>query len=120
MNKDKTKIGIIIMIICTLFTALGQLFFKYSSQSFELNIISLITNYNLILGFIFYGLGALLLIIALRFGELSAIYPFISLTFIWVMVISLIVFNETINSFKINALILIISGTILIFRGERR
>jgi multidrug transporter EmrE-like cation transporter len=119
MKKDKIKLGIGIVVICTLFTALGQLFFKYSSQSFELDIISLITNYNLIIGFFFYGLGAILLIIALRFGDLSVIYPFVSLTFVWVMIISALVFSEMINSFKINALILIILGIMLIGGGEK-
>jgi drug/metabolite transporter (DMT)-like permease len=119
MNKKNIKLGIGIMVLCTLFTALGQLFFKYSSESFQLNLISLITNHNLILGFFFYGLGAILLIVALKFGDLSVIYPFVSLTFIWVMIISTTVFGETIGSFKINAVILIILGIILISGGEK-
>ena len=119
MYNKKTKFGIVIMILCTLLTAFGQLFFKYSSQDLQLNFISLITNHNLILGFLFYGVGAVLLIMALRFGDLSVIYPFISLTFIWVMIISIIVFNEKVNSFKINAIILIILGIMMIGGGEK-
>ena len=119
MNKN-TNLGILIMLLCTLFTALGQLFFKYSSKTFQFDIIKLITNYNLLIGFFFYGVGALLLIVALKYGDLSFVYPFVSLTFIWVMFISAFIFGEVINSFKINATILIIFGIIMISGSEAK
>ncbi|MBS3124400.1 multidrug transporter [Candidatus Woesearchaeota archaeon] len=115
---NKTTIGIMLMVICTIFTALGQLFFKFGSSTIQLNIWSLITNYNLIIGFFFYGLGAILLVVALKFGPLSLLFPIVSLNFIWVTVISSVVFKEVINSFKINALILIIIGIFLIGGSE--
>jgi len=117
MDKN-LKLGILIMLLCTFFTATGQLFFKYSSESFQWNIISLLTNYNLILGFVIYGVGALLLIVALKFGDLSTIYPFVSLTFIWVMFISSWVLGEKINNFKIGAIVFIVFGVILIAGGS--
>ena len=116
--KKETKKGIIIMLLCTLFTALGQLFFKYSSSSFEWNALKLITNYSLILGLLCYGLGAILMIIALRYGNLSTIYPVVSLPFVWVIFISVFIFKAEINSYKINAIILIILGIIFIAGGE--
>jgi len=116
--KKETKIGLVLMFICTIFTAFGQLFLKYGSLTFEWNIIKLVTNYNLIYGLFFYGIGALLLLIALKYGDLSTMYPLISLTFIWVLFISIFVFNEVVNSFKINAVILIIFGVILIAGGD--
>ena len=59
-------------------------------------------------------MGALLLIVALKFGDLSKLYPFVSLTFIWVMILSVLALGEKLNSFKISAVILVISGIILI------
>lgn len=112
--KKNLKLGIILMVICTMFTALGQLFFKFGSKTFQWNLLDLISNYNLILGLGFYGLGAMLLIVALKYGDLSVIYPFVSLTFVWVILLSFFVFNEVINSFKINAVVLIILGIVFI------
>jgi len=111
---NRTVIGILLMVTCTIFTAIGQLFFKYSSTTFSLDFISLITNYDLIIGFVFYGLGALLLIIALNFGELSKLFPFVSLNFVWIILLSVFVLGESLNSFKINAIILVILGIIFI------
>jgi drug/metabolite transporter (DMT)-like permease len=117
MNKN-LKLGITLMFICTLFTATGQLFFKYSSQTFEWNLLGLLTNYYLIFGFIVYGIGSVLLITALKFGDLSSIYPFVSLTFIWVMLISFFIFAEKINGFKIGAVVFIVLGIIAISGGS--
>jgi drug/metabolite transporter (DMT)-like permease len=118
MTETKnTKLGIFIMLICTLFTASGQFFFKHSAKTFQWDIVSLLTNYNLILGGCFYAMGAFLLIIALKYGDLSVVYPFVSLTFIWVMLISSIFFNEIINNFKVGAVIFIIFGVALVGQG---
>ena len=120
MTEKNTKLGIAIMLVCTLFTSAGQFFFKQSSQSFQWDILSLLTNYNLIFGGCFYAVGALLLIIALKYGDLSVVYPFVSLTFIWVMIISSIFFNEVINNFKVSAVIFIIFGVILVGQGASK
>lgn len=106
------------MLICTLFTSAGQLFFKYGSKTFQWDVVELMTNYNLILGFILYGVGALMLVMALKFGNLSAIYPFVSLTFIWVMLISAWFLGEQINNLKIGAVVFIVLGVILIAKGD--
>ena len=116
-NKKNTKLGILIMLVCTIFTASGQFFFKHSAQTFQWDVFSLLTNYNLILGGCFYAVGAMLLIIALKYGDLSVVYPFVALTFVWVMLISSIFFGEIINNFKVGAVIFIIFGVILVGRG---
>lgn len=113
------KLGILIMLVCTLFTATGQLFLKYGSADFQLNLLELLTNYNLILGLVLYAAGAVLLVVALKFGDLSVIYPIVSLTFVWVMFISMWFLGEEMNNFKIGAVIFIIFGVVLIARGSK-
>ncbi len=102
------------MVLCTLFTTAGQVFFKLSSATFQWNPLSLATNYPLLLGLMSYGLGALLLIRALSYGKLSIIYPFVSLTFIWVTALSVLFFQERIGSITIAAILLIILGIFFI------
>jgi len=110
-------LGIILMITCTFFTAFGEFLFKLSAKSFQWHPVSLLTNYTLILAFAIFFLGSVLLIIALRFGDLSVLYPFIALNFIWVMLISFWWLGEYINRFKIGAAILVVFGVVLIAKG---
>lgn len=105
------------MFICTVFTALGQFFFKLSTTNLVFDL-SLIYNYNLLLGLFFYGIGALLMIFALKYGELNTLYPIVSLTFIWVTLISVFILHETISLFKFSGIGVIIFGVFMIQRGS--
>ena len=44
-------------------------------------------------GFVLYGMSTAILVLALRNQELSILYPVISLTYVWVAILSLIVFG---------------------------
>ena len=125
MKKDKKKIkskkinlkAILLVVLCTVFTSLGQIFWKIGTKNLELNLMSIIINIPFILGFVFYGLGLILLISALKFGDLSFLYPFIALSFVWVGLLSHFFLEETLNLLKIVAIIIIITGVAIIGLG---
>ncbi|MBI5390131.1 EamA family transporter [Candidatus Woesearchaeota archaeon] len=97
----KTKpFAIVLVAICTIFTALGQLFFKLGSAHFSLSDPLLFRNLPLLIGFLLYGAGAGLLIISLKYGELSVLYPIVSLSYIWVSLLSLFFLQEPMNLVK--------------------
>jgi drug/metabolite transporter (DMT)-like permease len=71
----------------------------------------------LIFGFIFYGIGLVLLVKALKYGELSFVYPFISLSFVWVGLLSYFLIGESITLIKWIAILVIVLGVSLISYG---
>ena len=94
----KTRMWAIgLMIICTLFTSSAQIFYKIGAKTLDLNIISIITNWQIMVGIGFYGLGAILVIIALRGGEVTVLYPIITSSYIWVSLASSYFFGEIIQ-----------------------
>ncbi|MBW3003613.1 EamA/RhaT family transporter [Candidatus Woesearchaeota archaeon] len=117
MNKG-TKIGIAVMIISSLFLSTGQLFFKYGSGSFKWNIMSIITNYNYFFALCFCGIGAVLLIIALKFGDLSVMFPLVSISYIFVILISYFILHEDLGLLKLFAIGFIAFGVTLITKGD--
>lgn len=118
--QQNLRLAIPIVLICTIFTTIGQLLFKQGSFTFTWDIMSILTNFPLILGLASYGLGAVLLIFALRYGELSIIYPFVALTFVWVAIGSYAFFGESFTPVKIMGILLIILGTVYISRGANQ
>jgi len=92
--------AVFFVVTCTVFTAIGQLLWKFSSDSFAFSLTGIFLNYYLLLGFISYGAGFLLLILALRDTALSRLYPLISLTFIWVAFLSLFFLREAISMYN--------------------
>jgi drug/metabolite transporter (DMT)-like permease len=113
------KKGIILMLICTIFTALGQFFFKNASKNITFSF-NFLYNYNLWLGLFFYGIGAILMVVALRFGELNTLYPIVSLTFVWVSLISIFILKDTFSLTKISGIGVIITGVFIIQRGSKK
>lgn len=118
--KKTAMKAIAIVIITTLFTSIGQILLKMGVNNLNLEILALATNYPLILGFISYIFGALLLVYAMRYGELSVLYPFIALSFVWVGLMSVIILNEVMTITKWIAIGLIIAGVSTLGIGSQK
>jgi len=106
--------------LCTLFGVAAQFLIKTSTShamftaSGRLSLTALLTNYPLWAGLTCYGASTLLLILALRDGELSLLYPVISLTYVWVVALSALVFHESLNAGKVVGVGLICGGVALL------
>ena len=81
--------------------------------------IGILTTLPLFVGYSMYGISMVLLVLALRHGELSALYPVIALTFVWVTILSVVVFHESLNAWKLIGIALIITGVATLGRGKR-
>jgi uncharacterized membrane protein len=81
---------------------------------------ALFTNLPLLAGYALYAASTVLLVMALREGELSLLYPIIALTYVWVTLLSLLIFKETINAPKALGVALIVVGVAILGRsGEQ-
>jgi drug/metabolite transporter (DMT)-like permease len=120
--KNNNIKSILFVITCTIFISVGQFFFKIATNNTKdsVTIYSIITNVPLIIGIVLYMIGMLFLIISLKYGELSFVYPFLALSFIWVSVISIIIFEEKIAIIHALGIIFIIIGVVLTGRGAKK
>lgn len=102
------KKGIILMLLSSICVCIGQLLWKLSTSG----------NIILLLGFFFYGIGALIMIVAYRFGELSVLQPMLSLNYILSIFLAVIILKEEITILKVIGVFVIITGVIIIARGD--
>lgn len=112
-------LAIISVMLATLLTATGQFLFKMGTANMLLNI-SLLTNWYLIAGFAIYGISAAILVISLKYGELSVLYPIIALSFVWVNIISFELLGEQLSTLKWAGVSLIIIGVSCIGFGSKQ
>jgi uncharacterized membrane protein len=61
-----------------------------------------------------------LLLLALRDGELSILYPVIALNYVWVTFLSMALFQETLNPWKGLGIASIVAGVVILGRGTKR
>jgi drug/metabolite transporter (DMT)-like permease len=105
---------------CTLLGAVAQILIKRGSAHFSLNLIEDATNLPLVVGLVLYGGFCLLMVLALRKGELSMLYPIISLTYVWVTLLSYTVLGEKPNWYKNTGIAVIVIGVAVLGRGSRK
>ena len=101
----KNRKGILLMLASSICVCVGQLLWKLSVED---------GIYHLLAGFFLYGIGALLMITAYRFGKLSVLQPMLSLNYVLSIVLAVTVLKETITISKCIGVLAIIAGVILI------
>ena len=106
---------------CTILGAGAQVLMKTgANQMVHPGLLGMLTNLPLMGGYCLYGISTVLLVIALKDGELSLLYPVIALTYVWVTVLSFLIFHDHINQWKLLGIVLILSGVGVLGRGGRR
>ncbi|MBC2077847.1 EamA/RhaT family transporter [Listeria booriae] len=103
--QNKLIYGIILMIFSASCTAVGQAFWKMA--------VSGIYSWQLYVGFSLYGMGAILMIIAFRFGELSVLHPLLSIGYVFAIVIGVVFLNEKLTTMQVFGNIFVMSGAIM-------
>jgi multidrug transporter EmrE-like cation transporter len=118
--------SVLLVLCCTVFGAIAQVLIKTGAPklgvqpSLAHTALSILTNAPIMSGLVLYGLSTVLLVLALRHGDLSMIYPVIALTFVWVTILSAIVFGESMNAYKISGIAIIVAGVSILGVGARR
>jgi len=72
----------------------------------------------LLAGYSMYGVSTILLVLALRHGQLSLLYPVFAMTYVWVTVLSVVVFHESMNAFKLAGIAVIVAGIAVLGMGK--
>jgi len=96
------------MLVSSIFVCTGQLFWKLAQEG---NIT------YLLVGFILYAFGAVVMLIAYRFGNLSVLQPMLSFNYIFTIILASWVLNEMITPLKLGG-ILIITVSVLLIGGS--
>ena len=109
----------LLVLFTTLLTSTAQIMWKIGSRTLTLNPISILTNYYFLGGILIYIIAGSLLILSLRGGEVSVLYPIIATSYVWVSLLSSRFLQEQMNVFKWIGIIAIIAGIASIGFGSR-
>lgn len=115
-----SPLAMVVVSVASFFGALGALFLKKAAHSIKLDLVDLITNTKLFLGVFFYVVATAMFIPALRYGELSTLYPLVATTYIWISIFSEKFLKEPMNRYKWIGIMFICLGVFLIGFGSAR
>ncbi|MGH9627209.1 MAG: EamA family transporter [Bryobacteraceae bacterium] len=117
--------SVLLVFCCTLIGAAAQIFMKtganrLNQQNLVDIVIATVTNLPLLFGYCLYGMSTMFLVLALRKGQLSLLYPIISLTYVWVTILSMLIFHESMNPFKAVGLTIVVAGVAVLGMDTRK
>ena len=114
--------SLVLIVAFTGLAAAAQVLLKLGTVQIKLHpsIIGVLMNCPLLGGLALYGLGAAMMVIALRHGELSVLYPLISLSYVWVAILSVLIFGEVMNPYKIAGICVIMAGVAVLGSGAHK
>jgi len=101
----KKFLGPILMLFCAACLCLGQFIWK------------IMPNYDLLYilsGFAIYAAGALAMIFAYRYGELSVLQPMNSMSYVFSTILAMLILHESVTVINMIGIALVISGVIVI------
>ena len=114
--------SLVLIILFTILAAAAQVLFKLGTARLNghVSLLVVATDFPLLSGLALYGIGAAMMILALRHGELSVLYPLISLSYVWVAIISVTMFGEMMNPYKIAGICVIMAGVGVMGMGAHK
>ena len=106
--------AVLLVILGTLIGAFGALFLKFAANKKT----KIFLTWEFLLGGILYFLSTVPFLIAVKFADVTNLYPFVATSYIWVVIISKIILKENINIWKTAGILFIMCGVILTGLGR--
>lgn len=105
MNKK----GILLMVCSSICVCFGQLLWKLSADYGPV---------AMLVGFCLYGIGAIIMIIAYRYGKLSVLQPILSMNYILSIILAASILHEPVTISKGVGVVLTSIGVVCIVGGD--
>lgn len=108
-KAKQLALGICLMLLSALTTCTAQLLLKLANT--QSSLLYLVSGLGL------YGVGAILMILAFRYGETSVLHPMLSVGYIGSLFIGALFLNEIITLQKVVGIALVLMGLIFMTAG---
>ncbi|MCC7235505.1 MAG: EamA family transporter [Bryobacterales bacterium] len=111
--------SILLVLAASFVGSFGAAFLKSGADRLHRQIMTLITNWRLALGIFFFLASSLLYLRGIKHGELTILYPMVSLGNVWTLIWSRLIFHEPITRQKLTGVSLILIGIVFLAFGGR-
>lgn len=115
MNSSATPLSSILYVFAASFLgSIAAVFLKGGADRLHRDLSSIWTNWRLAAGILVFVLSSLLYLKGIKKGELTVLYPMVSLGYVWTLLWSRIFFNEPLTKGKFAGLGLIGLGIVML------
>jgi drug/metabolite transporter (DMT)-like permease len=105
-----------LVLTASVFGSFAAVFLKFGAAKIDGSLLSF-ANRSVIVGVSLYLASSVFYALGIKGGQLSVLYPMVSLGYIWTLLWARIFFNEPMTRQKITGLILILAGVAFVGMG---
>jgi drug/metabolite transporter (DMT)-like permease len=110
--------SIVLVLFGSFIGSFGAVFLKLGAEHMHGSLARMLNNYWLAIGVILYLLSSVFYIMGVAQGQLTVLYPMVSLGYIWAILWARLFFKEPFTIAKISGLLMIVFGVALINLGN--
>ncbi len=116
----RTPLSSMLLVLAASFLgSIGAGFLKAGAAKLHGGMRYLFLNFKLAVGVAIFVASSVLYVIGIKHGQLSVLYPLVSLSYIWALVWARIFFKEKFTTRKLAGLCLILLGILFVGLGNR-
>jgi multidrug transporter EmrE-like cation transporter len=109
----------LLVLLASFVGSFGAVFLKSGAGKLHRQLRTLILNWRLAVGVGFYLLSSYFFVLGVRRGELTVLYPMVSLGYVWTLLWSRLFFQESMTRGKFFGIGLVLAGIVLLSLGNR-
>lgn len=111
--------SILLVFFASFIGSFGAVFLKMGAGRLHRDVKTVLLNWRLAVGVAVYLLSFIFYYLGVREGELSVLYPMVSLGYIWTLAWSRLFFKEPVSHRKVIGIGLIMAGIVVLNLGNR-
>ncbi|MBI2688396.1 MAG: EamA family transporter [Acidobacteria bacterium] len=116
----RTPLSSILLVLFASFVgSFGAIFLKAGADRLERTVKGVLTNWRLPAGIMIYLTSFGMYTVAVKSGELTILYPMVSLGYLWTLIWSRLVFKEPLTRNKFIGVGMILFGVLVLNLGNR-
>lgn len=116
----KTPLASILLVLLASFIgSFGAVFLKAGADKLERDLLRLLLNWRLMAGVFFYLASFVIYTMGIRNGELTILYPMVSMGYLWTLLWARLIFQEPFTRNKFTGIGLILCGIVILNLGNR-
>jgi drug/metabolite transporter (DMT)-like permease len=110
----KTPVSsMLLVLVASIFGSFGAVFLKMGAEKLKAGLLNII-SWQAALGVGLFLLSSVFFVMGIKHGELSVLYPMVSLGYVWTLLWARLFFKEPVTKQKFLALGMILTGIVFI------
>jgi multidrug transporter EmrE-like cation transporter len=105
--------SMLLVLVASIFGSFGAVFLKMGAEKLKVSLFHII-SWQAALGVGLFLLSSVFFVMGIKNGELSVLYPMVSLGYVWTLLWSRLFFKEPVTAQKFVALGMILTGIVFI------